>query len=144
MPSHCLHFFIGLFLPHDSLASSSCQFFFKKVVSNLTADEVGRIVMGDSLILKFGERAFEKRDCMEHTYGNINTEMRLLGQLNQKQREKTAMQVSKLEDAIDPAHFDVVVESVKELGELSNSVSTLFSLSVENPSAEGWYSEPDP
>ncbi|XP_070212233.1 uncharacterized protein [Littorina saxatilis] len=109
-----------LLLPLPPDVSSS---FFANVLSKLKKDDIGRIVMADSLILRYGERLYSRRDCEEHTYGQINGRLRELGRLCLLLRKNTSMQVANLTQAIDPANFDAVLKSVRELGEFDQTAN---------------------
>jgi hypothetical protein len=95
--------------------------FFEKVISKLRDDEISRLIQNDSLMLRYGERLFSRRDIEEHSYGQINGRLRELGRLCQLLRNASGMTVSSLTQAIDPINFDLLVAKVKELGQFSAS-----------------------
>jgi len=105
-------------LPTDKVQGSS---FFQNVIGRMRDDDVKRIVVGDSLLVKLGERMYEKKDVEEHTSGNVSSRLRELGRLVQQVRETSDKKVLSMTAALDPAHFDVVIQSVRQLTNFDDS-----------------------
>jgi integrase len=112
---------IGMMMLPLPLGTSAS--FFEKVISKLRDDPVSRLIRSDSLILQYGERLFSRRDIEEHSYGQINGRLRELGRLLQVLRENSEMRVSRLAQALDPVNFDLLVTTVKDLGQFSPSTN---------------------
>ena len=87
--------------------------FFQAVIGRLRDDAVRRVIENDSLIIKFGSRLFYKKDVEEHTGGNISSRLRELGRLVLDLKTKSEMKVASLKQALDPVHFDLVIETVR-------------------------------
>ncbi|XP_070178264.1 uncharacterized protein [Littorina saxatilis] len=89
--------------------------FFQAVVGRMRDDAVMRVIANDSLIIKFGSRLFYKKDVEEHTRGNISSRLRELGRLVLELKAKSEMKVASLKQALDPIHFDLVIETVRAM-----------------------------
>ncbi|XP_070189389.1 uncharacterized protein [Littorina saxatilis] len=111
--------FVGrMLLP---LPENVSEGFFKAVIARMRDDDIARIVKGDSLILKYGERVFMRRDTEEHTSAQVSSRLRELARLVQVLRQNTHMNISRLSQALDPEHFDVLIAAVRSLGQYSGS-----------------------
>ena len=108
----------NMMLPVSFSVSASFQ---EKVLRKMNPDDIYRLIRGDSLILMFGERLFEKRDVEEHTSGQIGGRLREVGMLLQLLRRKSGMTVSNLTAALDPANFDILIACVRELAEYDDN-----------------------
>lgn len=103
--------------------------FFEKVILKMKDDDIRRLVQADSLILKYGERLFSRRDIEEHSSGQISGRLRELGRLLQLLRRhsvmkgRSEMKVATLARAIDPSNFDLLIACVKELGQFNHSTN---------------------
>lgn len=97
--------------------------FFQKVIGKMKEDDISRIVRADSLILRYGERLFSRRDIEEHSSAQISCRLREMGRLCLLLRKKEGMRISTITQAIDPVHFDALVAAVRELGEFSTSTN---------------------
>ncbi|GFO10708.1 sodium/calcium exchanger 1-like, partial [Plakobranchus ocellatus] len=99
------------------LPSNVSEGFFSHVVARMQKDDVTRIILNDSLIVKFGERKFCATECYTASY--ISTRIRELGRLLKVVRLKTDMKVSTLTQALHPENLDLIIQSVRELAEFN-------------------------
>ena len=109
-------------------AENMNKLFFTKVISKMKDDEIRDIVMKDSLILKYGERLFTKKDVEEHTSNHISTRMRNLGHLvSALQRANSGTKARTLTEALNPQNFNTLLEGVKDICKF-NASTNKFSL----------------
>ena len=102
----------SLLLPSPSNVAGS---FWRAVVLCMNVDNISKACKNDSLILKYGERIFLKRDFEEHTAVNVSSRMRELGRLLLVVKDKSMGQISTLKDALCVNNFDLLLSSVRML-----------------------------
>jgi hypothetical protein len=93
--------------------------FYQRVLSSQRDDEVSQLIRHDSLLLEYGQRLYGRRDAEEHTAGQVSCRMRELGRLVKLVRQRSQMRIPDLYSLINAAHFDQLVEAVKELAEFN-------------------------
>ena len=84
---------------------------------SMNVDSVSKTCKNDTLILKFGERMYLKRDVEEHTAGNVSSRMRELGRLLMVVKNESLGQVSTLNQTLCVSNFDLLLSSVRTLAE---------------------------
>ena len=89
--------------------------FLHNVVYKMVDDKESECVRNDTLILKFGEIKYNKKDVAEHTANNVSSGMRLLARLVLKVRQLSGNSISKLSEIITCSNFDMLVSAVKDL-----------------------------
>ena len=79
----------------------------------MNVDEISKACKKDSLILKFGERKYLKRDIEEHTATSVSSRMRELGRLVLALKEKSSGEISNLQKALHISNFDILLSCKK-------------------------------
>jgi hypothetical protein len=90
------------------------EIFRKKVVANMGDDIIGQWAKDDRLIMKFGERRFEKTGNSETSHAHISCRMRELARLAVAMKKKIPT-VDNLEKCIQPVMWTSLLETIKEV-----------------------------
>ena len=89
--------------------------FWSDVMLSMKDDLVAKTVKNDVTIVEYGKRLFNKRDVEEHTANNVSQKMREMGRLLIEVRNQSNNQINTMKSMINPAHFDIVVNSTRVL-----------------------------
>lgn len=111
--SHCqrFRFDASCLLPSFSEIMKGLE---KNVVSLIKNDVIRRTVLGDSTILKVGEKSYQANFDKSHLYPDIAQKMKILGQFLISAR-RVDSSVEKIRDIINPDKFEVVIKAAKAL-----------------------------
>lgn len=85
-----------------------------KILNNMLNDKITAIVMGDPLILAFGERLLIKVGANTHQYNYVKQKLRELARLLQSLKSSNSV-ITSLQDCIDPVKFKDVIAAVRNL-----------------------------
>ncbi|KAM4578505.1 uncharacterized protein V3H82_007926 [Fundulus diaphanus] len=86
---------------------------FKNLLSAMVYDEVSETVMGDSIMLQFGEQIFNEYNRDGKRHGYVRQTLRHVARLLLEAQKSTPLQ--SLEDFFEPSNFKHVVSAVKVL-----------------------------
>jgi hypothetical protein len=100
-----------LLLPTSTEVSHGLR---ENVLKRMSADEISIAARNDTLIVKIGEKLYQKHGHLTHLYNHVSQKMRELGRLLISLREFDE-DIHSLEDAIQPQKFPAVVKCTRTL-----------------------------
>ncbi|XP_056003954.1 uncharacterized protein LOC125662207 isoform X6 [Ostrea edulis] len=100
----------------------------EKVFGKMVRDEVTIAARNDAIILKVGEKLYQKHGHLTHLYSHISQKMRELGRFLICAKTQD-LSINCLNDIIDPEKFPLAVKSTKVLCEFNEVTNT-----YKNPS----------
>ncbi|XP_056007620.1 uncharacterized protein LOC125653612 [Ostrea edulis] len=100
-----------LLLPTSTDVSEGLR---EKVLSRMSADEISIAARNDPIIVRVGEKLYQKHGHLTHLYTYVSQKMRELGRLLILLRE-TDKDINSLDDAIHPKKYPAVVKCTKTL-----------------------------
>ncbi|XP_062581100.1 uncharacterized protein LOC134242919, partial [Saccostrea cucullata] len=115
----------SLLLPTSTEVSHGLR---ENVLNRMSADEVSIAARNDTIIVKIGEKLYQKHGHLTHLYTHVSQKMRELGRLLISLREIDE-DINSLDDAIQPQKFPTVVKCTKTLCGFKDSTN-----SYANPS----------
>ena len=101
----------SLLLPTKTEVSNGLR---ENVLKRMSADEISIAARNDTIIVKFGEKLYQKHGHLTHLYTHVSQKMRELGRLIISLRELDE-DIHSLEDAILPQKFPAVVKCTRTL-----------------------------
>ncbi|XP_060085124.1 uncharacterized protein LOC132564488 [Ylistrum balloti] len=101
----------SLLLPSSVVISEGLQ---RKVLSRMNTDEITMVVRNDPVILRIGEKLFQKHGHLPHLYPHVSQKMRELGRFLISVRKQDT-EINLLSDELVPKNFPIAVNATRKL-----------------------------
>ncbi|XP_060572464.1 uncharacterized protein LOC132730528 [Ruditapes philippinarum] len=115
-----------LLLPSSIEASKGLK---ENVISRMAGDEITIVVRNDPLIIKLGEKLYQRHGSQRHLFAHISQKMRELGRFLISARRNDA-DVIHLCDIIDPRKFPLAVKATQYLCKFNEETNKYLNPSL--------------